>query len=1012
MVLFTVIGVIATVRTGLLQVLDANSVQRASASGGPPIHTNMIFPLPKPQSSAISPVPVYWIWSPHVGSNQTVYFQKCFRLSQRAKKADLWITCDRVFKAWLNGHMIAYGPNWQRERHVRDAGNFLKMGNNVLSVRGYTPGGYSGMFARLTIHTAGGVKVVATNGSWHYYASKPANWPDMTPGAEKSTANRTRLVTIVAPVGGGPWGDAAGLPGINLPPYQPLHGGAFTGPAVPLSPDPLVRYRWRHTRSMDNLQYYLLRPVKVYTNTPRSFVNQESACGSNCDITVRGTGSIRFDFGVESAAWLEFDSPDMHGRVQMGVSEFNAPAWEHCIAAPTRIGHDTYCLKLNGKFDYNGVRFGWIYVRSFDGRPWHITNVRLVCQIKPTNYEGSFSCSDPMLTRIWYTGAYTVKLNLLRDSIGAILMDRGDRIAWVGDDHIAQSVAMVAFGDWGGVARNLELTADNYNAIPSYALYWVQSLLDYYRYTGNRVLLVRYISNIQAKLSQAASWFHNPKPRFYGWDDRLGSGFMDADCYEAREAYRMLFIETCRRFAWAMETLSRNGLQRRYDEMADRYARLIQAHPAWVDRAGIFAASDAINAGVPTASQQSILYRRDFANPVGRISFSPFNEYFIIRAMGRMNWTDQALQTTLEDWGGQIKYGGTTFFECYWPSWNAILPQNGPIPSCQAGKTSLCHPWSTGCTTWLTQYVAGIRPAKPGFASVNITPHLGRLLTRVAADAPTPHGIINWSFNARQGRARLVIPNGITARVGIPQQLGRKIDAIHINGRLAWNGSYHSTVGIASTVKRNGRVYFDGVAPGHYVFNIQYSGHTPTYTPQPVVYPNAVKMLGQDDTTSGNWGSVYGKDGYVLFDYNGGGKNLEHLPSYVQSVTCRPGTFAQWAANITNPRALAPNASNKGLRNAGVLYNGCTMFVDIRLKHPHPYRLAVYVVDYDHKSRWEAINIYNLPSLVLAAPTQAVREFQCGKYLIFNCHSSVRLQFDNIRGPNAVVSGIFFDPAR
>jgi alpha-L-rhamnosidase len=797
----------------------------------------------------------------------------------------------------------------------------------------------------------------------------------------------------------------------NLGPYQPLHDGAFSGPAEALSPDPLVRYRWRDPRTTNDLQYYLLRPVKVSTDESGAFTDLDSACGHHCNITVHGTGSIQFDFGVESAAWLEFDSPDMPGGVEMGVSEFTAPAWERCIAAPTHTGGHTYCLKLKGKFDYNGVRFCWIYVRSFDGRPWHITNVRLVCQIKPTNYKGSFSCSDPMLTKIWYTGAYTVKLNLLQKLIGAILMDRGDRVPWTGDDHIAQGAALAAFGDWGDVAQDLDVTANNYQRIPSYALYWVLSLLDYYDYTGDRELLTQYIPNVQGKLSQAEGWFQDPKPNFYGWDDRLGSGFMDSGCDEACEAYRMLFIETCRQFAQRMGTIGRDDLQKQYAQMADHYTQIIQNQPDWVNSATIFAAADAINAGVPTAAQEDTLYRRVFANPVERISFSSFNEFFILKAMGQMGWTDPALQTALEGWGGQINYGATTFLECYWPSWNAIISQNGPVPSNQAGVTSLCHPWSAGCTTWLTRYVAGITPTGPGFATVDITPHLGRLLTRVAADAPTPHGNIHWSFDATKGRAELVIPEGIKGRVGIPA-LDRTIDAIRVNGRMAWDGGYHRVTAIDGAMQQGDQVYFTGVGPGHYTFHIQYSGTTPAYAPQPLVYPDPVNALSQDNTTRGNWGGVYGKDGYVLFGYDGVKTNREQLPSYIESVTIRPRSVAdtQWAHDVNDPRALASNDRNEGARNAATLYNRNTVLVDIRLKQPHVFRLAAYAVDFDRQNRQEAVDIYNLPALTLAAPTQALREYQEGKYVIFNCRDSVRLRFDTIRGSNAVVSGIFFDP--
>jgi hypothetical protein len=474
----------------------------------------------------------------------------------------------------------------------------------------------------------------------------------------------------------------------------------------------------------------------------------------------------------------------------------------------------------------------------------------------------------------------------------------------------------------------------------------------------------------------------------------------------------MLFIETCRQFAQAMGTINRGDLQNQYKQTADHYAQVVQADTNWVDRATIFAATDAINAGVPTAAQTDILYRRDFANPVERISLSSFNEFFILQAMGRLGWTDQALQTALEDWGGQINYGATTFLECYWPSWNAIIPQNGPVPSNQAGVTSLCHPWSAGCTTWLTRYVAGIEPTGPGFATVDITPHLGRLLTRVAADAPTPHGIIHWSFDAAKGRADLVIPDGITARVGIPA-LDRTIAAIRVNGQMAWDGNYHSVLKIAGANQQGNGVYFTGVAPGHYTFEIKSSGQTPAYVTQPLVYPDPVKSLSQDDSTRGNWSDVYGKDGYVMFSYDGDGKNREKLPSYVESVTIRPRSVAgtQWTHDVNDPRALESDSRNEGTRNAATIYNRCTLLVDIRLKQPHPFRLAAYAVDYDSTNRQEAVDIYNLPALTLAAPTQAVRKYHDGKYVIYECRDSVRLRFDTIWGSNAVVSGIFFDPS-
>lgn len=206
-------------------------------------------------------------------------------------------------------------------------------------------------------------------------------------------------------------------------PYRVLQGGSKSGPFVKESPDPLITYRWSNPKVSDSLEIYTLQPKKI-TGIPNSSFNQNKDGTS-----VSGKGSLMFDFGVESAAWFEFESDDLIDSVEMSISEYNEPAIvntgpQHRIKTmvPIKYGN-TYRLELNDAL-YEGVRFAWIHVKSFS-KTWHIKNVRLVCQVRPTNYMGSFSCNDTELTRIWYTGAYTVKLNLLKDYFGAILMDRG-----------------------------------------------------------------------------------------------------------------------------------------------------------------------------------------------------------------------------------------------------------------------------------------------------------------------------------------------------------------------------------------------------------------------------------------------------------------------------------------------------------------------------------------------------------------------------------------------------------
>jgi hypothetical protein len=100
-----------------------------------------------------------------------------------------------------------------------------------------------------------------------------------------------------------------------------------------------------------------------------------------------------------------------------------------------------------------------------------------------------------------------VRLNLEVEYFGAILVDRGDRISWTGDAHVAQAASMAAFGNFDFVLHNLNRSATDCNGIESYCVYWCLSLLDYWRHTGDDSIVEYYIPNVNAKLEHAHDIF-------------------------------------------------------------------------------------------------------------------------------------------------------------------------------------------------------------------------------------------------------------------------------------------------------------------------------------------------------------------------------------------------------------------------------------------------------------------------------------------------------------------------
>ena len=90
-----------------------------------------------------------------------------------------------------------------------------------------------------------------------------------------------------------------------IEPWSYLNGGAFAGPAQPLSPDPLVEYRWSSAVNATPLQCYDMLPVAISVipgTPPTSFTGLSSlvAPGVNASAIVSGPGAFVFDIAVVS----------------------------------------------------------------------------------------------------------------------------------------------------------------------------------------------------------------------------------------------------------------------------------------------------------------------------------------------------------------------------------------------------------------------------------------------------------------------------------------------------------------------------------------------------------------------------------------------------------------------------------------------------------------------------------------------------------------------------------------
>ena len=124
-----------------------------------------------------------------------------------------------------------------------------------------------------------------------------------------------------------------------------------------------------------------------------------------------------------------------------------------------------------------------------------------------------------------------------------------------------------------------------------------------------------------------------------------------------------------------------------------------------------------------------------------------------------------------------LDLGATTFWEDFNLDWipNAA-PIDEPVPAgkkdihgdfgayCYPGfRHSLCHGWSSGPTTWLSDHVLGIKIVDVERKQISIEPHLGKL-EWAKGTYPTPWGVIEVSHEKKaDGKiaTKVKLPKGV-----------------------------------------------------------------------------------------------------------------------------------------------------------------------------------------------------------------------------------------------------------
>ncbi len=468
--------------------------------------------------------------------------------------------------------------------------------------------------------------------------------------------------------------------------------------------------------------------------------------------------SVLLDYGIEIhggiciLAWLDSTKKGAKVRIRFG---------ESAAEAMSELGGETNATNDHARRDLV-VEVGMMSMNPIGETGFRFVRIDLleeevtlvlksICAAlvyKDVPYRGSFTCSDPLLNRIWDVGAYTVHLNMQEYIWDGI---KRDRLVWVGDMHPEITTIKAVFGEDESVEKSLDFIRKEtplpgwMNHMASYSMWYSIIVHDWYFYTGKKEFLEKQKDYLKGILDQLSAHIDEngqdtvDEGRFLDWPSEGKKKIVDA-------GVQALHI-------WATESLKEIFQILGEDKWVEQCEKDLEKLRCYETDPEDYKQAAALLVLVGAKDAKEI--NENLLKKGGAKGMSTFMGYYILAARAMAGDYEGCLSAIRDYWGGMLRLGATTFWEDFDVDWmkNAAsideLPKEGQVDVhasygryCYKGyRHSFCHGWASGVTPWLSENVLGIQILEAGCKKVRIEPHLGSL-EWAKGSYPTPYGDI------------------------------------------------------------------------------------------------------------------------------------------------------------------------------------------------------------------------------------------------------------------------------
>ena len=423
-------------------------------------------------------------------------------------------------------------------------------------------------------------------------------------------------------------------------------------------------------------------------------------------------------------------------------------------------------------FTNSGFRF--VMVKALGDSVIRIKSAVVTPTIYEKAYKGKFVCDDKRINKIYSTAAWTLRLCLQNGMVWDGI--KRDRLVWIGDMNPETLSANCLFGSVPHIENSLTFAKEQsplplwMNNFPTYSLWWIVNLKDYYFQNKNIGYLTAQKEYLVGLLNQLSSVVKDNgecayESIFIDWPSHYTDG--DTDDSKRLDEIAGTHALTVYAIICAKQILQILGEDTSLcDNMLARLRKKTYKTLKFKQIAGI-----RIISGEGTEEDAKLIVDG------GANGMSTFMSYFILKGATTYGYIDQSLDMLKDFYGAMLDLGATSFWEDFDMSWTDNAGRIDKKPSknkkdvhgdygafCYKGfRHSFCHGWASGVIPFLTSVIAGIEIVKAGCEEIRIKPNLG-YLNHVKVDYPTPFGVLKVEHvkNADGSvTTKTSVPNGI-----------------------------------------------------------------------------------------------------------------------------------------------------------------------------------------------------------------------------------------------------------